>query len=132
MKTLFWFCNLLRSHPQFRVDFRGKLFFEHLVASLIFAIALVSIPLLISLLLILIFSFLVSIFGENILFYGFFVVATTFRAWYLLIIPLFLLARLLFVFRKDGFIAFCGALFGELIILIPFIGLVIIGTTVIG
>lgn len=109
---------------QFRVNWGGKLFFEHLVASLILCIASAG--------------FIIFIPGQLFFFVGGAIsfsiekllgrnASNLFLAALLIIIgvfvvaiPLLLLSRLVLVFKKDGVLGFLGALVGELFIVIPF------------
>lgn len=120
------FISKVSRAAQFKFNLGGKLFLEHITASIFLSVASIAAV-----------SFIPGpIFG---LFAGLFLLLKTMGVNFLdtiatavfftligllvLSVPLFLLARLVLVFKKDGVQAFLGALVGELIIVIPFIRL---------
>ena len=109
---------------QFRVNLRGILFLEYLIASFILSLASAGLHFfiqgyLLSFVMGISFFFekLIGRFGGLIGFFLSLILLGFFRVG----IPLFLLARLVLVFKKDGFSAFLGALVGELLVVIPYV-----------
>lgn len=119
-----WFKKLfsgIARVAQLRSNLGGRLFLEHLTASIVVGIISVAlIPLLGSILLIF-FKLLFRLLG----YFGIEMVPGTGLsgiAYFLGPIILFFPTRLVLVFKKEGVLAFLAALVGELIFLIPFLG----------
>lgn len=106
---------------QFKVNLKGRLFFEYFLGSFFLSAAAALILLLISGSL---FWFIGFVPRRFVYLFG--AVWLLVMRFSMLVVPLFLLSRLVLVFKKDGVSAFCGALLGVLIVLIPFLGLVYI------